>query len=244
MKNSQLITGNDFKGMGYVPLSQRTTKPTNRTTESSLLSLPPELRNDIYELVLLETVPVFRFSLYMYPAVPTLLQVSQQIRNEALSMYYGKAAFELLVHQRELRSFIPWTLTLDDQARKHLLGNCAVNLRVFFDKEDKPFYDKVRAVLGDMHCERSRGWWVIAENYKHYSLPMSSMCSLERRQETLQEHTARMKKQGEKRSALAPSLAAHLEKEAERKLVCEEYSNLLRPLMGNIYDGVVKALER
>ncbi|KAK5720199.1 hypothetical protein LTR15_007472 [Elasticomyces elasticus] len=217
MGYSQLITGNDFKGMGYVPLSQRTTKPTNRTTKSSLLSLPPELRNNIYELVLLTTVPLPRFSASLSTRVPTLLHVNQQIRDEAISIYYGRAAIELLVHQRRLWQFTVWAESLDERAQKYLLSNNEIKWRVYVDKKDKPYYDdKVRTILGDMR-RRTRGWCVIVKKQKHLLLPINLGCNLERRQESPEEHIARMKKEGEKRRALAPGLATCLKKEAENE---------------------------
>ncbi|KAK4952071.1 hypothetical protein LTR10_009991 [Elasticomyces elasticus] len=202
MGHSQLITGVDFKGMGYIPRSQRTTKPTTRTAKSSLLSLPPELRNNIYELVLLTTVPLPRFSASLSTRVPTLLHVNQQIRDEAISIYYGRAAIELLVHQRRLWHFTVWAESLDERARKYLLSNSEIKWRVYVDKKDKPYYDdKVRTILGDMR-RRTRGWCVIDKKQKHLLLPINLGCNLERRQERPEEHTARMKKEAEKAAVI------------------------------------------
>ncbi|KAK3651626.1 hypothetical protein LTR56_004355 [Elasticomyces elasticus] len=59
-----------------------------------LLTLPPELRNTIYELVLpqREDIPIIWFL-----RVPALLQVCRQIRNETLEMWHCGNTFTFVV---------------------------------------------------------------------------------------------------------------------------------------------------
>jgi len=61
---------------------------------SPLLSLPPELRTMIYELVLIEPSGV-SVSPKVNPAQPALLAVCNSIRNEAVGIYFSLNNFEI-----------------------------------------------------------------------------------------------------------------------------------------------------
>ncbi|KAK3647083.1 hypothetical protein LTR56_008251 [Elasticomyces elasticus] len=234
----------DFKGMGYIPPSQRKTKKT-------LLKLPPELRNVIYELVLLDASPTFRFSLCTYTAVPTLLQVNRQLRAEALGIYYGKASFEIMVHHRALRHLTPWVNTLDAQTRNQLLNNRALNLRVFVDDQDKDVHAKTASSLGYYAENWDRGWYVSVEDYKRERSPVERLCDIEKRRalkriETPAERKERKaKNEAEKVAkmlARAVSYEAFLERQAKRKARKEETGKVLGTLIKTAYKGLVKAL--
>ena len=62
-------------------------------SSSMLLSLPPELRNRIWELVIQpsEVVISLRFQYTACARRPSILQVNQQTRAETLPMYQGQA---------------------------------------------------------------------------------------------------------------------------------------------------------
>ncbi len=77
----------------YIPVFDAAPLPSNTDTEATaertkdmphtLLTLPPELRNQIYSYVLPTKTQEIRFSTSVFPPVPALLQVSQQTREEA-----------------------------------------------------------------------------------------------------------------------------------------------------------------
>lgn len=77
--------------------------------DSPLPRLPAELRNRIYELVLVEgTVEVFRHIRKIWKS-PALLHTSRQIRAEASSIYFGGNSFLItgfLHHDRYLSSWL------------------------------------------------------------------------------------------------------------------------------------------
>lgn len=52
----------------------------------TLLTLPPELRNQIYSYALPTETQEVRFSFSVFPRVPAITQVSKQIRAEASGM--------------------------------------------------------------------------------------------------------------------------------------------------------------
>ncbi|KAF2173898.1 hypothetical protein M409DRAFT_16167 [Zasmidium cellare ATCC 36951] len=76
-------------------IKQATTSPTTSPPTKpppTLFSLHAELRNEIHRLALIETNSFcVRNKRYR---VPDLLQVCQQCRNEASSIYYGENEFE------------------------------------------------------------------------------------------------------------------------------------------------------
>ncbi|TKA76188.1 hypothetical protein B0A55_03080 [Friedmanniomyces simplex] len=210
----------------------------------TLLDLPPELRTQVYEIVLLETPPpVFRFSLCIYTNVPVLLQVNQQIRDEASGEYYGKATFELLLHQRGLRHFTPWTHTLPKPAKQHLLSNRQVNIRIIIDNYDKTYYSNVSGMLGAYALRKEGGWYITVEHYGLERAPASSFFDVaERRKETGAERAARKKAHEERKRAGVVDQVKWLADEMEKKRVKEGMKVLLRPVMEWVYKGVRDAL--
>lgn len=64
------------------------------STKATLLSLPAEIRNEIYRLVVVDPERVFLSP--RFPAScqePVLLRVNRQVRSEVLPMYYGLNCF-------------------------------------------------------------------------------------------------------------------------------------------------------
>jgi hypothetical protein len=81
-------------------------------TESRFLSLPPELRNEIYRLALTKPGRIwFLCGTHHFDkhAVPPLLQVCRQIRDEALPIYFGGNSFSFFITlalQHKLEQFV------------------------------------------------------------------------------------------------------------------------------------------
>ncbi|KAK0271465.1 hypothetical protein LTS16_003415 [Friedmanniomyces endolithicus] len=131
----------------------------------TLLTLPPELRNQVYSYVLPTETQEIRFSTSVFPPVPALLQVSQQTREETSGLYYQHCAFDLVLHHRSLWQFRVWIVTLSPSAVWGLGHNGNLNLRVVFDEQHKE-YERFRHMLKFyIHgsCSRS-GWFVSAED--------------------------------------------------------------------------------
>lgn len=85
-----------------------------------LLSLPPELRNRIYELVL-EGPTGIRIPFDQRNSLPPLLAARRQIRSEANSFYFGDKVFSI-----PDSLCIPWLehLTPESQANVRIISNC------------------------------------------------------------------------------------------------------------------------
>lgn len=63
-------------------------------TNSPLLTLPPELRNKIYDYALVETEPILVTTAFTQPP---LLRICSQVRSEALPMWYTETYFTIPV---------------------------------------------------------------------------------------------------------------------------------------------------
>jgi hypothetical protein len=81
-------------------------------TESPLMALPPETRNRMYRLVLVEADPntIRSHPVRLAPTPPALLQTCQQIRQEASSIYYQENLFRIHVHDFDATLAIRWML--------------------------------------------------------------------------------------------------------------------------------------
>lgn len=66
--------------------------PASKTT---FLSLPAEIRNEIYSLALIEDAPVRVLTTRPYLLEPALLAIGKQVRSEALGLWYGENVFEI-----------------------------------------------------------------------------------------------------------------------------------------------------
>ena len=98
---------------------------------TSLLSLPAELKNHIYGLVLIERSwvnlregqnKIARGTKLMYPRVtswkePALLRVCKEIRSEALPLYYGSNAFAVSVYSKYSLAFLENICVFREDAR-------------------------------------------------------------------------------------------------------------------------------
>ena len=92
-----------------------TTPATDNKPTSRLLALPAELRNTIYELVLISPTDIVIpapsspkspgvTTTNLFPPEPALLLTSHQIRHEALKIYYLSNRFRFLVPSFDARS--------------------------------------------------------------------------------------------------------------------------------------------
>ncbi|RMY85846.1 hypothetical protein D0864_07206 [Hortaea werneckii] len=86
--------------------------------DSRLLDLPPELRNSIYTYVL-ATDDAIQIPASGKPTRPPLLQVCQQITDEATLLYYSCSKFSLSAGKR-LKILRRWILSLEEEERKCL----------------------------------------------------------------------------------------------------------------------------
>lgn len=81
-----------------VPVTQMpTTNPRrfNPVAQTTFLSLPAEIRNEIYSLALIEDEPVKVRTVEPYLLEPGLLAANKQVRSEALGLWYGENDFEI-----------------------------------------------------------------------------------------------------------------------------------------------------
>ncbi|KAK5675328.1 hypothetical protein LTS10_012094 [Elasticomyces elasticus] len=105
-------------------------------TRAGLLQLPAELRNVIYELVLLSDGQFVTTSFAVLPlpplenpgdlvsrkcrsgVIPALLQTSQQMRTEAMPMYFANCLFFFAIHDRngEFAKTLSWLQSTDPRA--------------------------------------------------------------------------------------------------------------------------------
>lgn len=78
-----------------------------RKEPSALLELPPELRNDVYRLVLCNGNPVSVTATNL--PEPPLLAVCKQIRDEAVQIYYSENTFHIEDEDYECTALQLWT---------------------------------------------------------------------------------------------------------------------------------------
>ncbi|KAK3630346.1 hypothetical protein LTR56_017522 [Elasticomyces elasticus] len=129
------IGGTTTSGTGTI---SHTIDGATATTRTGLLQLPAELRNIIYELVLLADGEFITTSYAVLPpsehpadlgprkcrsgVVPALLQTSQQMRTEAMPMYFASCLFFLALHDRngEFAKTLTWLQSTDPGALSHI----------------------------------------------------------------------------------------------------------------------------
>jgi len=111
--------------------NERDTDDNATMASTSLLSLPAELKNHIYGLVLIERSwvslregqnKIARGTKLMYPRVtswkePALLRVCKEIRSEALPLYYGSNAFAVSVYSKYSLAFLENICVFREDAR-------------------------------------------------------------------------------------------------------------------------------
>ncbi|KAK4546067.1 hypothetical protein LTR36_002204 [Oleoguttula mirabilis] len=135
----------------------------------TLLTTPPELRNRIYSYAIPNGVTQkqeFRFGFSVSATIPALLQVSEQVRSEALGLYYGTAHFELVMHHRGTWQVAQWVSLLPPKAKKYLHENGNVSLRVVFDHYHKDFSTFRHDLSSLAVWGFDNGWWAAAEHHK------------------------------------------------------------------------------
>lgn len=99
------------------------TEPFQQQPTSKVLSLPPELRNEIYRYVLVKE-PGRRIILTPgRPSQPALLCTSRQLRKEAIGIFFSENHFTIPVIDYDLRPCI-FIRTLNDKYRAEGIRNC------------------------------------------------------------------------------------------------------------------------
>ncbi|KAK4945834.1 hypothetical protein LTR10_014925 [Elasticomyces elasticus] len=79
-----------------------------KTLGPLLFRLPAELRNDIYEMVLLQRNPVHSLQVNKDLRVPALLQVSRQVRHETLKIWFQGNGFYYTVRNCNASVMVAW----------------------------------------------------------------------------------------------------------------------------------------
>ncbi|KAF2771265.1 hypothetical protein EJ03DRAFT_334934 [Teratosphaeria nubilosa] len=84
----------------------------------SLLSLPAELRNQIYRYTLLEKDSIDINTLPLtFPQTPGLLGACRQTREECLGIYYEENIFRFVINNYDASLYIKWCTTFRAQRR-------------------------------------------------------------------------------------------------------------------------------
>ncbi|KAK0265790.1 hypothetical protein LTR48_000197 [Friedmanniomyces endolithicus] len=136
----------------------------------TLLTLPPELRNQIYSYALPTETQEVRFSFSVFPRVPAITQVSKQIRAEASGIYYHCCAFDLVLHHRSLWQLRAWIATLPPRAARRLSRNRNLNLRLMFDEHHAHHAQFQHLLRFFIRGASPMGWFVSAESTKFLAL--------------------------------------------------------------------------
>ena len=92
------------------------------------LDLPPELRNRVYEEILVSPhtckIPsicgVHQSWTWLDPIKENILTLSRQVRAEALSIYYGCNTFEAHIHRTDFAFFTGWLTAIGEENRLRL----------------------------------------------------------------------------------------------------------------------------
>lgn len=123
-------------------------------SKSPLLSLPPELRNRIWSLVLDhgDTQPRLHYARRVVPAEPQLLQVDKQTRTDAIAMWIASTSFIFFgfYSTTDLEPYYDWLDRLGESAVQYLqrfrfrpiIGGQVIACRV--DLSAKKWTDLVR----------------------------------------------------------------------------------------------------
>lgn len=123
---------------------------------SLLAKLPPELRNDIFKEVLVSREPIYVYQpndLHFEDrwTAPALPQVCQQLRQEAMSIYYGLNVFKIPGHGDQadsVRSLCAWLTLLGTQV--------ASFLRIVRLDDCSYWVEQVENRIASLRCELER----------------------------------------------------------------------------------------
>ncbi|KAK5112926.1 hypothetical protein LTR62_003748 [Meristemomyces frigidus] len=143
----------------------------------TLLGIPPELRNMIYDFVLLSTIQEFRLQFRQHPTFPPILHVCRQLRNEALAIYFRNAEFEFIVHWNVLAPLYRYLNALSGPARVQLIRNKNFTIHVIFD-EYHAKHTSFRRQLGHFSfAELDFGPYLTAESHESERAAITTMRS-------------------------------------------------------------------
>lgn len=78
-----------------IPMAVEVPQKSNSEAKTTFLSLPAEIRNEIYSLAIVEPVTLNIRSVHPYLLEPGLLATNRQVRSEALGIWYSGNAFEI-----------------------------------------------------------------------------------------------------------------------------------------------------
>jgi len=130
--------------------------------DSRLLSLPPELRTQIYRDVLLQSDPIslaISEPAHESNAQPGLLLTCHQIRNEAISIYYGENAIRLGIRSLRGNALVPLVRIMTKYSKNkdsspevrlvHYGRPSWVNLKDWLKQSHKLRYWNVLSIMAD-----------------------------------------------------------------------------------------------
>lgn len=100
----------DRQGARHLPNKDRTPSglTTSQSTKTTFLDLPAELRNQVYEQVLLEPDPMSIGTARWPRKEPALLHASRQIRNDCLGIWYQGNRFQTSVKNFNASLVVAW----------------------------------------------------------------------------------------------------------------------------------------
>ena len=96
--------------------------------EPTLLSVPPEIRNIIYRIVLVEG-KIHGGTFEQLSPQPALLQVNRQVRQEALSIFYRENQFVWHILDYRAKEYIKWSRSSAHRRRARYGFQCTGRLR-------------------------------------------------------------------------------------------------------------------
>lgn len=124
-------------------MSRKANCAIGASSVSRFESLPGELRNQIYRIVLLEEeIDVPRTGI----VEPALLSVNKKVRKETVSIFYGENKFKLNLPGYDSDILRPWTVFNNRMQRKHNVAmTCALG------KVSPPNWPNLRTWLERLH---------------------------------------------------------------------------------------------
>lgn len=163
---------------------------------SRLLSLPPELRNNIYHLVLVEPRAIVIDDQRPPPPEPGLLSVCKQIRSEAIGVYFKANLFRFIIHDLDATTYIRWCVASHKRKSCHKRfevresynwTNLLVWLKAYYDGRCRRVGPTKRGrgipmvvynlfkVVDNLSCIHALSWEQVAVNleYMHEALKMT-----------------------------------------------------------------------
>ncbi|KAI5359864.1 hypothetical protein Slin15195_G117250 [Septoria linicola] len=129
--------------------SQEPSQDVN-TSEPHFLSLPAELRNDIYRYAILSDDKIkIATNMAQPPQEPAMLRVNRQTRHEALGIYYQENHFRFDMHNFDARAYTNWI-----QAKPIIRGRLQVWFKLYLITSSELAWKNLMAWLEAIHVRK------------------------------------------------------------------------------------------